>query len=111
MQCESKPGCVKAALEIIGDKWSPLLLKELAEHDARRFSDLSTALPGLSPRTLSQRLEHLEQENVIVKNQYCERPVRFEYALTQKGQDLVSVIVAMGKWGEKYAPSPSRSVA
>lgn len=111
MQCESKPGCIKAALDIIGDKWSPLILKEMAEQGARRFSDIATALPGLSPRTLSQRLERLENDNVIVKQRYCERPVRYEYALTQKGSDLVVVIIAMGKWGEKYAPTPSSTVA
>lgn len=108
MQCESKPGCIKAALEIIGDKWSSLILKEMAEHGPRRFSDLSTSLPGLSPRTLSQRLERMENEGVIEKRCYHERPVRHEYSLTTKGADLLAVIIAMGRWGEKYA-RPSRT--
>ena len=111
MQCESKPGCIKAALEIIGDKWSPLLLKEMAEQGSRRFSDLAAALPGLSPRTLSQRLEHLEAEGVVAKKQYCEKPLRFEYSLTPKGTDLVAVIIAMGKWGEKYPARRHTAVA
>lgn len=111
MQCESKPGCIKAALDIIGDKWSPLILKEMAEHGSRRFSDVSAALPRLSPRTLSQRLEHLEACSVLVKTRYCERPTRYEYTLTDKGSDLVAVIVAMGKWGEKYAPPATTTLS
>lgn len=111
MECESRPGCIKAALGIIGDKWSPLILKEMAEQGPRRFSDMTTSLPGLSPRTLSQRLVHLENEDVITKRRYCERPERFEYVLTDKGTDLVQVIIAMGRWGEKYGASASRAVA
>lgn len=110
MQCESKPGCIKAALEIIGDKWSPLVLKEIAEQGPRRFSDIATALSGLSPRTLSQRLERLEADGIIVKTVYCERPIRHEYSLTEKGTDLMSVIVAMGRWGEKYAPAATSRI-
>lgn len=102
MQCESKPGCIKAALAILGDKWSPLVLKELAERGPLRFGELEAAL-RLSPRTLTQRLEHLEAEGVIVAKQYCAKPPRNEYELTTKGKDLVSVVIAMGKWGEKYS--------
>lgn len=111
MQCESKPGCIKAALKIIGDKWSPLILKEMAEQGPRRYSNITTALPKMSPRTLSQRLELLETERVIEKIQYCERPPRYEYQLTEKGADLVSVIVAMGAWGEKYSLPQSSTLA
>lgn len=102
MQCETTPGCIKAALTILGDKWSPLVLKELAERGPTRFGELEAAL-GLSPRTLTQRLDHLETEGIIVATQYCAKPPRNHYELTRKGADLVGVIVAMGKWGEKYA--------
>lgn len=104
MQCETKPGCIKAALSILGDKWSPLILKELAERGSLRFGEMEAAL-GLSPRTLTQRLEHLETEGVIIARQYCAKPPRNAYELTQKGVDLVDVVIAMGKWGEKYSPS------
>jgi DNA-binding HxlR family transcriptional regulator len=104
MKCETKPGCIKAALEILGDKWSPLILKELAERDSLRFGEIESAL-GLSPRTLTQRLEHLEAEGVIIARQYCAKPPRNAYELTQKGVDLVDVVVAMGTWGAKYSRS------
>ena len=110
MKCESKPGCIKAALAILGDKWSPLILKEFAECGPLRFGELETTL-GLSPRTLTQRLDHLEQEGIIVSRQYCAKPPRNEYTLTDKGTDLVDVIVAMGKWGEKYSTAVEATYA
>ena len=110
MKCETKPGCIKAALAILGDKWSPLILKELAERGSLRFGEIETAL-RLSPRTLTQRLEHLEKEGVITATQYCAKPPRNEYALTQKGNDLVDVVVAMGKWGAKYSTSVEAHIA
>ena len=106
-ECESTPGCIKAALAILGDKWSPLLLKELAENGATRFSSLEKSLVGISPRTLSQRLDMLESESIIERLQYSTTPPRFEYSLTQKGADLVGVLVSMGKWGAKYSPQSS----
>ena len=110
MQCESKPGCIKAALTILGDKWSPLILKELAEREKLRFGELEDTLK-LSPRTLSQRLEALEREGVIVTSRYCDKPPRYEYALTPKGTDLVDVLVAMGRWGEKHSTSIPANLA
>ena len=110
MQCESKPGCIKAALAILGDKWSPLVLKELAERGPLRFGEIESAL-HLSPRTLTQRLEHLEKEGVIKATQYCAKPPRNEYRLTQKGDDLVEVVVAMGRWGAKYSTSVEARMA
>jgi DNA-binding HxlR family transcriptional regulator len=101
-QCETRPGCIKAALAILGDKWSPLLLKELAERGGLTFSVLQDSLVGISPRTLSQRLEALSQQGVIEKRSYCDHPPRYEYSLTTKGADLVSVLVAMATWGAKY---------
>ena len=108
MQCETKPGCIKAAIAILGDKWSPLILKELAERGPLRFGEIESTL-GLSPRTLTQRLEHLETEGIISARQYCDKPPRNEYELTKKGMDLVAVVVAMGKWGEKYASPAVRA--
>ncbi len=109
MECESKPGCIKAALEIIGDKWSPLILKELAENGTLRFSDLNAKVTGISPRTLAQRLEHLQAEGIMTKKEYCPHPPRCKYSLSAKGRDLVSVLQAMAVWGEKYGSKAANS--
>ena len=96
------PGCIQAALEIIGDKWTGLLLRELTECP-KTFGELEEILIGISPRTLSQRLTKLENENITKKTIYCQHPPRYRYSLTEKGSDLKSVLSSMAKWGAKYS--------
>lgn len=98
---ESKPGCIQSALQILGDKWTPLLLGQLVS-SPKTFSELEKQLAGISPRTLSNRLTKLEEEQIIEKNQYNQRPPRFKYILTNKGTELQEVLVKMADWGEKY---------
>lgn len=105
VECEPVPGCIALALEVLGDKWTPLLLKELAENGALKFSEISAALPRLSPRTLSQRLHALADEDIVLKTPYSIHPLRFEYRLSTKGIDLTVILRAMADWGEKYSPS------
>jgi DNA-binding HxlR family transcriptional regulator len=101
MEIEKKPGCIQAALNILGDKWSPLLLGQLVE-GKKTFGELELMLSGISPRTLSARLDRLETEGIVSKIQYCKHPPRYRYVLTEKGQDLRSILVQMGDWGAKY---------
>lgn len=98
---EKKPGCIKSALTIMGDKWTPLILTELTESPVK-FSELETKLDHISPRTLSQRLDMLMDHGIIIKNEYCERPPRYKYVLTKKGKELKGVLLAMAEWGNKY---------
>ena len=98
---EEQEGCVNKALQIIGDKWTPLILKLIADGNCR-FGSLQKELPGISPRTLSQRLEHLVSEKILSKKSYNEIPPRVEYSLTEKGNDLIPVLRQMAKWGLKY---------
>ena len=94
--------CISGALEILGDKWTPLLIKELTECP-KKFSDLEKSLPGISPRTLSQRLNKLEQTDIITKTIYCPHPPRYKYALTKKGLDFQSILTDMALWSHKYS--------
>ncbi len=105
VECERVPGCIALALEVLGDKWSPLLLKELAENGSLKFSELSAAFPRLSPRTLSQRLHALVDDDIVLKAPYSLHPLRFDYRLSVKGGDLITILRAMADWGEKYSPS------
>lgn len=98
---EAKPGCIQRALEVLGDKWTPLIIRDLSS-DSATFSTLEASLTGISPRTLSQRIDMLEAEKIIQKKCYCERPPRFEYVLTDKGKDLQKVLAQMASWGAKY---------
>lgn len=100
-QVESRPGCIHAALCVLGDKWSPLMIGQLVE-ESLTFSDLEKRLRGISPRTLSARLEKLQTEGIVVRHQYNEHPPRYTYSLSSKGKDLVSILHSMASWGEKY---------
>lgn len=101
---ESKPGCVAGALCVMGNKWTPLIIKELAIGPSR-FSLLEQKLSGISPRTLSQRLDDLEQWQIITKKSYSTMPPRIDYQLTEKGQDLIPILKSMAEWGRKYYTS------
>ncbi|MBI2007705.1 helix-turn-helix transcriptional regulator [Candidatus Saccharibacteria bacterium] len=98
---EKHPGCVAKALSIMGNKWTALLIMELAAGPSR-FSALEAALRGISPRTLSQRLDKLEQQKIITRKNYAEVPPRVEYDLTAKGRDLIPILKSMAAWGDKY---------
>ncbi len=98
---EKRAGCIAAALNILGDKWSPLLLGQLIE-GSKTFGELELVLAGISPRTLSARLEKLAENEIVLKNLYCKHPPRYRYELTQKGKELQNILSAMGDWGDKY---------
>lgn len=92
--------CVAAAALIISAKWTPQLLYALSS-DVKRFSELQKDV-GLNPRTLSARLDDLEQQGIISKMSFSEVPPRIEYSLTPKGHDLLPILKRMVDWGEKY---------
>lgn len=94
-------GNIDTALKIMGDKWTGRIVRDLMA-GPRRFSELEQTL-GIGPRTLSQRLDSLEENCIITKKHYAEAPPRVEYALTQKGEDLLPVLRSMAEWSEKYA--------
>jgi DNA-binding HxlR family transcriptional regulator len=92
---------VACTADIIGAKWTAILVHDLSE-GARRFSDLERALPGISPRTLSERLRALEQDGVVARRSYAESPPRVEYELTEKGRALLPIIEAMRRFGHAW---------
>ena len=97
-----KPTCsVAACAEIIGSKWTALLVHDLSE-GPRRFSELEHSCPGISPRTLSERLRALEHDAIVERHSYPESPPRVEYELTSKGQDLLPIIAAMREFGHVW---------
>ncbi|HEY4161201.1 MAG TPA: helix-turn-helix domain-containing protein [Candidatus Saccharimonadales bacterium] len=98
---EPKSGCIASAMEIIGSKWTALILRDLSA-GSKRFSELEKSVGNINPRTLSQRLDDLEQHAIVIKKSYAEVPPRTEYTLTKKGEDLLPVLRAMSAWGNKY---------
>jgi DNA-binding HxlR family transcriptional regulator len=95
---------VAATAEIIATKWTPLIVHDLSE-GPRRFKGLEQACPGISPRTLSERLDMLEEHGVLVRRSYPESPPRVEYELTDKGRALLPIIREMRKFGHAWVVS------
>lgn len=93
---------VARALDVIGEKWSLLILRDLFRKGASRFQALEEGLPGVAPNTLSARLKALEAGGVITTRLYESHPPRYEYLLTDKGRALGPVLKALYNWGEKY---------
>ena len=99
-QQESCP--VARTLDIIGERWSILILRDLFLQGPRRFQDFQNSLSGVAPNTLSARLKTLEAQGVISRRQYSTHPPRLEYHLTEKGQSLGPVLKALKRWGEQH---------
>jgi DNA-binding HxlR family transcriptional regulator len=99
---------VAATAEIIATKWTPVIVHDLSE-GPRRFMELEHACPGISPRTLSERLDMLERQGVIARRSYPESPPRVEYELTEKGLALLPIIDAMTAFGSSWLVPESLS--
>ncbi len=91
---------VTKTLKVIGSKWTMLIIHNLFNGN-NRFGSLQRALPGISPKTLSQRLQELEQEGIVTKKVFAEVPLHVEYDLTKKGESLSDIFESLAKWGEK----------
>jgi len=95
---------VARTLDLIGERWTILLLRDLLLHGPRRFQDFQESLPGVAPNTLSTRLKSMEDQGLVRREMYSERPPRLEYVLTEKGQSLGPIVKAMRDWGTKNLP-------
>lgn len=95
-----QPCSVARTLDIIGDRWTPLVLRDIAL-GLSRFSLIQRDL-GLSRKVLAQRLGALLEHGVIDRVPYQEHPVRYDYALTEKGGDLAMVLLALQAFGDKW---------
>jgi DNA-binding HxlR family transcriptional regulator len=89
---------VACTAEIIGSKWTAIIVHDLSE-GPRRFSELERSCPGISPRTLSERLRVLEHDGIIEKHASARRA---EYELTKKGTALLPIIEEMRRFGHSW---------
>ena len=95
------PCPIQVVLEAIGHKWSILILRLLRDRP-HRPSELMTRLPGISSKTLTQRLRCLERHGLILRRVYPEVPPHVEYALTEKGHEVEPVMQAMAQLGRRW---------
>lgn len=92
---------IQYVLDMLGSKWSILILRTLWKGDCRTH-ELLTALPGISSKTLTVRLRNLEEHGIVERRAYAEVPPRVEYALTDKGRELQPVLNALHQVGEQW---------
>ena len=95
-----------AMADLIGRRWGMLIVQQL-QRGPHRFNELKSALPGISSKTLSLNLKELEREQVVTRKVLGTKPLRVEYALTQKGESLNRVLDAILEWGEKWVQTRS----
>ena len=93
---------LERTVEIIGDRWVALILRELFLKGPRRFQDFNEGLPNVSPNVLSGRLKKLLLQDIVETKLYSNHPPRFEYVLTEKGTELGSIMAGMRDWGLQH---------
>jgi DNA-binding HxlR family transcriptional regulator len=101
---------LKEAADILGSKWTPLIIAELSR-EPKRFSEIERAIPTLNPRTLSKRLDDLKDHDVVT---HCINDPAYNdlcYRLTDKGRDLEPIIREMSKWGQKHPQKSNWNIA
>ncbi|MGI8330964.1 winged helix-turn-helix transcriptional regulator [Actinomadura scrupuli] len=91
---------IAMTLEVIGERWSLLAIRELF-HGVRRFDQIASNT-GASRDILTTRLRKLEDHGIIERRPYSDRPVRYEYHLTPAGKDLSDVMTALVAWGDRH---------
>lgn len=96
---------VALALDVVGDRWTLLILRDLLCDGACRFQTLQASLTGIAATTLSARLKALEEHGVVQREFYSEHPPRAEYVLTAKGKKLGPVVRELYKFGAQYGQS------
>ncbi len=92
---------VAKTLEVIGDRWTLLVVRDLLR-GTQRFQDLLDTLPGIAPNILSARLKLMEEHGLIRRRLYSDHPPRAEYALTGRGRELGMVVGALAAWGGRH---------
>lgn len=92
---EPTVGCIMSATTVLGNKWTPLIIRDLYS-GPKRFCELERSTGGINPRTLTQRLDDLRLKGIVEKLNDC------DYILTAKGRDLVPILRSMAAWGAKY---------
>ena len=91
---------IARTMEVVGDRWTLLVVRNALVGMAR-FEDFQRSL-GIAPNVLTDRLARLAEEGIVERRQYCTRPARYKYAVTDKGRQLWPLLAAMVTWGDRY---------
>ena len=95
---------IERGLELLGDRYSLLIIAALIQFEKLRFVELEQQITGISPRTLSARLKHLERYGLLQRQQFPTIPPKVEYSLTETGRSLQPVLSALQVWSNRWFP-------
>ena len=99
---------MSSTLDILGDKWTLLVVRDLLFLDKKTYSELVDSAEGIPTNILADRLKRLEQAGIINKQPYQEKPVRYEYLLTKMGKDLLPIMIEIARWGNTHIPGTAK---
>ncbi len=97
------PCPIASTLDVVGDKWSLLVIRDLL-HGKCTYGELLDSPEGIPTNLLADRLKRLADAGIIVSSVYQEHPVRYAYALSEKGKALGDVLLALVRWGKRHLP-------
>jgi DNA-binding HxlR family transcriptional regulator len=101
--CGSRSPCpITNTLDLIGDKWTLLIIRDMIFLKKNQFSEFENSGEGISTNILADRLKKLEEYGVITKNAYQKKPTRYKYMPTRIGEALFPLLMEMVKWGGEY---------
>jgi len=104
MKDEPRSGCpIAATLDIVGDRWTLVILRDLFI-GKKRYSDFLASPERITTNILASRLDRIARAGLASRKAYQTRPRRYEYELTDKGRDLLPILQAMSRWGNKHYP-------
>ena len=99
---EELPACpVATTVQLIGNKWKLLILRNLLERPWR-FNELKKSLEGISQKVLTESLRSMESDGIVIRTVFPEVPPRVEYSLSELGETMRPIIQAMEVWGTNY---------
>ncbi|WP_255412621.1 helix-turn-helix domain-containing protein [Dyella sp. C11] len=105
---ENTPCPIVRGLDHVGEWWSMLILRD-AFYGLSRFDDFQTSL-GIAPNILSRRLTKLVEVGMLERRRYCNRPLRYDYVLTERGRDFRPVLLAMMAWGNRHFADEGQAI-
>lgn len=105
--CAGKYWCpITTTASLIGRKWHPVIVHRILENGPLGFNALKEEVDGISSKVLSDTLDDLEEKTLVDRSIVNEKPFRVEYSLTDRGESLQPVIVAMVEWGRQHLQPP-----
>ena len=100
---EELPECpVATTVQLIGNKWKLLIIRNLVSNEKQRFTDFIKTIPAISKKVLTDNLRALEDDGLVERKVFAEVPPRVEYSLSSLGKSLKPILDAMSDWGTEY---------